>query len=1161
MLKLLKNSFKYTIIIVVLLAGLITVTSCGNLFLDNIYNYRTEERTGESVIFTGTVRSCLAEDGALPQEYAGLAFGSGNGAYESRSAVPALPASETLSYVVKAETIGSTPKITNNDGSVENGVLSVPLVTGHRWKVTVTIKHTSTSGVETDLLEDFYTMPEGTILTAESPLLEHNFYLKPLEGTGGGYIDLSMSGGTGSSAVFDKVTIASVKQNGEDVTDAWSGGNWNGSSSKLTIAIDNTSESWRIATKTGETIPPGVYDIILHFTRNNQLVYYTTQAVTVFKNMTTSSWVSNGGSNSPISSNGTFEVTPTLVNACMRNVFYVGDTASGITANDNTGTGNPYKPFKTVKKAVDTINHLPERTAQDPYVIRVKDGTTETVEESISVQNNISIECYDSSFDDKAGTATLTRSANVSFFSIENSYALTIDGKSLSPEGTPLSDTEWSGLVLDGKKDAEKTGSGISVNNGGKLTLNGGTISNCSSSSGAGVNNNGQFIMNGGIISDNIASSYGGGVYDEHYSETNVDETFVMNGGIIIRNSAKLGGGVFTEGSKARFFMNDGSITNNAANGTSYYQGGGGVYINSGGRFTMAGGSISGNTGTDGGGVFIYGGESTPSENTIGFTMSGGTIAGNEASKGGGGVYLKAARMCMYGTAVIGDDSLEINTAATSDLHSNIAKVGGGIDVEYNSVAYVGYSDANTPASSTGGIYYNYATGTGASEGGGGIYKATKIANSNIKYNGTAGKGGGIYADSDVMFSDGVVVSGNAATGNGSGVYARGVKLGLQGTAYVQASGTGENDVYLDVYSNGPYTGYGSIIINGLLTLPSAAGGKVAKLTPNSYTRTDVIVNVADSPDPTTTLPAEVGKFAVTPDNGTNYFVNSTGMIEEKQTVAVGNDSGLQSAINEGNSSISVTSNLTLSEGLSLTPSQSVVIDGGNDKATINGGGEHRISAEPTGDITFANIDFTDGKITEDGEGGGMLRLVGNGTNSLTILDCSFKNCSTPDRDTDGNNGGSIYISNFKTVTIENTTFYANDGEGQNEQHQHPATSGGFIFIDVESVSESTINITGCTFTGGYSSHGGAIALHLHNLTEITIDRCAFSNNYANWNGGAIDFSSGSTITIKDSTLTGNTADGVYESGNVFLEGSKTVVLINTTIDGETYNDTMEDSF
>jgi hypothetical protein len=74
------------------------------------------------------------------------------------------------------------------------------------------------------------------------------------------------------------------------------------------------------------------------------------------------------------------------------------------------------------------------------------------------------------------------------------------------------------------------------------------------------------------------------------------------------------------------FTMNGGIISGNTSSQ------GGGVYVNGGGSFIMNGGVISGNTatGTGGGGVRVFGT----------FTMNGGIISGNTTSGSGGGVYL-----------------------------------------------------------------------------------------------------------------------------------------------------------------------------------------------------------------------------------------------------------------------------------------------------------------------------------------------------------------------------------------------------------------------------------------------------------------------------------------------------------------------------------------
>jgi len=226
--------------------------------------------------------------------------------------------------------------------------------------------------------------------------------------------------------------------------------------------------------------------------------------------------------------------------------------------------------------------------------------------------------------------------------------------------------------------------------NGGTLLMNNGStitgntyLSNSSISStysyGGGVYvASGTFTMNGGTISNNTSSSsifnannyfpysYGGGVYV-------ASGTFTMNGGTISDNTASstitnlsdcsiysYGGGVCLGGINATFIMNGGTISDNtslstASGNTSFfpktYSYGGGVYVGN-GTFTMNGGHIFNNTsstGTNieryssnsyGGGVYVDNGT---------FTMSGGTISGNTgnisssnsgSNSYGGGVYV-----------------------------------------------------------------------------------------------------------------------------------------------------------------------------------------------------------------------------------------------------------------------------------------------------------------------------------------------------------------------------------------------------------------------------------------------------------------------------------------------------------------------------------------
>ena len=105
--------------------------------------------------------------------------------------------------------------------------------------------------------------------------------------------------------------------------------------------------------------------------------------------------------------------------------------------------------------------------------------------------------------------------------------------------------------------------------------------------------------------------------------------TFKMiDGSLVEENQASYGGGVYVNTS-GKFEMSGGIISGNKATSTSY--GGGGVYIR--GTAKMSGGEIIGNTASKGGGVYVagtYDGD---------FTMTGGKITGNTATSQGGGVY------------------------------------------------------------------------------------------------------------------------------------------------------------------------------------------------------------------------------------------------------------------------------------------------------------------------------------------------------------------------------------------------------------------------------------------------------------------------------------------------------------------------------------------
>jgi uncharacterized repeat protein (TIGR01451 family) len=108
----------------------------------------------------------------------------------------------------------------------------------------------------------------------------------------------------------------------------------------------------------------------------------------------------------------------------------------------------------------------------------------------------------------------------------------------------------------------------------------------------------------------------------------------------------------------------------------------------------------------------------------------------------------------------------------------------------------------------------------------------------------------------------------------------------------------------------------------------------------------------------------------------------------------------------------------------------------------------------------------------------------------------------------------------------------------------------------VFNISSGTVNISNLTIADGEAPFGGGI----YNLGDLTIRNSTFTGNKAvtpSAEGGAID-SEGGTLTIYNSTISGNTSDGA--GGGVLNCGTSTAVLVNVTITGNR-SDNDDDTF
>ena len=291
------------------------------------------------------------------------------------------------------------------------------------------------------------------------------------------------------------------------------------------------------------------------------------------------------------------------------------------------------------------------------------------------------------------------------------------------------------------------SGGGVYVGSGSTMTMNDGTIKDCSASDGdgggGGIYAAGAVVLNGGTISGcKAVGSYkaGGGIYIDSSG------SLTMGGGSIESCTASnWGGGVFANGT---FEMTGGSITHCSA------RSGGGVNISN-ATTTLNGGTISGCKATRGGGVYIT------SDSGI-LEMKNGSITGCEVTGdarglAGGGVYINnCGSMNMTGGSITGCGG----TGGTSG--SDIDIKGGGVYVYSGSMKMTDGSITKCSASSGGGIYINsdsaFTDGGSMNMTGGSITDCS------------AGNGGGIYNDQILTFTSGAVCNNTAAT-QGADIY------------------------------------------------------------------------------------------------------------------------------------------------------------------------------------------------------------------------------------------------------------------------------------------------------------------------------------------------------------------------------------------------------
>ncbi|MFC3861934.1 beta strand repeat-containing protein [Deinococcus antarcticus] len=325
---------------------------------------------------------------------------------------------------------------------------------------------------------------------------------------------------------------------------------------------------------------------------------------------------------------------------------------------------------------------------------------------------------------------------------------------------------------------ASDNSGGIAVSRS-KLVMAGGTVSNntaVNTGGGLVIGGGSSSVIQGGVISGNkvTGEADGGGGVRVHSTAT-----LSISGGEISGNTAIRNGGGVTIGGKVT--MTGGSITGNTVTGTDTTKGqgrGGGVHMYSNATFTASGGSVSGNTAAlQGGGVWMGGsfvddkGVTVPASK---FTLSGAKIENNKVTTGSGGAVYVGGIFDMTSGSISG------NTASGTESGQGR---GGGVRIGNTGTftASGGTIASNTAEVQGGGIYVNnsYVDDKGVTIPGGTLNLAGATITGNKA---TTGSGGGVANGGTFTLQSGSVTT-NTSANKGGGV------RNFKGATFAQSGG------------------------------------------------------------------------------------------------------------------------------------------------------------------------------------------------------------------------------------------------------------------------------------------------------------------------------------------------------------------------------------
>ena len=304
-------------------------------------------------------------------------------------------------------------------------------------------------------------------------------------------------------------------------------------------------------------------------------------------------------------------------------------------------------------------------------------------------------------------------------------------------------------------------GGALLLRNNANVTMTDTTIANSRAAYRGGavcVDSGSSFTLGQGSSITGCQAGRGGAVYV-------IDGSFTQTGNATISDCSAFENAAFTNCgyggavyvAKGTYTLQSGSVTNNSAtqNGIIY------IANNSGAEFTMTKGEISGNT-CKNGTIYQAGGT---------MTLAGGSITGNTCTESGGGVYQNGGSSLLLG-----------NTNASQDvvISGNKAVNGAGWYINNGNCLMRGGNITGNKATKRGGAVYQ--------NGGSMTVNGASITANN------APEGGGLCHNNGNFNFQGGALYGNISTTDGTGndIYS----LGKNGKIDLIAAAAMENDKY-----------------------------------------------------------------------------------------------------------------------------------------------------------------------------------------------------------------------------------------------------------------------------------------------------------------------------------------------------------------------------